>query len=258
MPSLRHGVSVTFVLGISLICVRPAGAASSSSRTFEAHGVKIHYLVAGSGEPVVLIHGWHSSADINWRLNGVFTDLAQDHEVIAFDLPGHGRSDKPEADEAYGLQMVDDVVLLLDHLKIQKAHVVGYSMGGMVVAKLLAMHPERVLSGLIGGMGWFREGSGIQWVWGQMGAHDKKPDAAFVRNVAKLALTEAELKRITLPVQVLVGAQDPVKDMYIAQLRPVRKDWPIVEIADAGHFNCIMKPEFRRAIGDWVRKNAQS
>ncbi|MDR3633276.1 MAG: alpha/beta hydrolase [Isosphaeraceae bacterium] len=259
MVGLRRGGSACLMLGISLLCGRPGGAAEPASRVFDAREVKIHYVVAGEGEPVVLIHGLHSSADVNWRLTGVFGDLARNHQVIALDLPGHGRSDKPEGDDAYGLQLVDDVVLLLDHLRIRKAHVVGYSVGGMVAAKLLATHPERVSSGLIGGMGWFREGSGLQRVWERMGQRDRSPStAAFLRGVGKLALTEDELKRIKVPVEVLVGDRDPINRMYVAPLRPLRHDWPVVEIEDAGHINCIMKPQFREAIAAWVGKNTKA
>lgn len=247
------------VLGLILLPAAGSSAAEPVSRTFDARGVKIHYLVAGKGEPVVLIHGLHSSADVNWRLTGVFNDLAKDHQVIAIDLPGHGASDKPERDDAYGLQVVEDIVLLLDHLKIPKAHVVGYSVGGMVAAKLLAAHPERVSSGLIGGMGWFREGSGLQRVWERMGARDsRRTPASFIRGVGKLALSEEELKGIRVPVEVVVGDRDPVNRMYVAPLRPVRRDWPVVEVEDAGHVNCVMKSQFRTAIADWVRQNTKS
>ena len=78
--------------------------------------------------------------------------------MIALDLPGHGGSDKPEKPEAYGPQMAEDVVLLMDHLKIKKAHIVGYSLGGMITVKLLTLHPDRVLSATVGGMGWVQDG----------------------------------------------------------------------------------------------------
>src|SRR5438046_3215341 len=103
-----------------------------NSEYFDAQGVKIHYLVAGQGEPVVLIHGLNASAEINWNLPGVVAELTKDHHVIALDLRGHGRSDKPQGEDAYGLAVVEDVVHLLDHLHIQRAHIVGYSLGGMV------------------------------------------------------------------------------------------------------------------------------
>src|SRR5215470_4935531 len=94
---------------------------------FDVNGVKIHYIVEGKGEPVVLIHGLYSSAAINWQLPGTVRKLSKNYQVIALDLPGHGDSDKPDNPDAYGLQMVEDVIRLLDHLKIQKAHIVGYS-----------------------------------------------------------------------------------------------------------------------------------
>jgi pimeloyl-ACP methyl ester carboxylesterase len=199
-----------------------------------------------------------SSADINWKLTGVVRDLAKDHRVIAFDLPGHGRSDKPAREEAYGLQMAEDVVLLLDHLKVKKAHVVGYSLGGMVAVKLTARHPDRVASCLVGGMGWFREGSGLQRLWGRMPAREGAgPPPEFTRTVAQLAVTEQELKGIKVPVEVLVGDRDPVKQLYVAPLQRVRKDWPVVLVEDAGHFDCIVKQQFRDEIGRWVRKHSR-
>jgi pimeloyl-ACP methyl ester carboxylesterase len=176
-------------------------------------------------------------------------DMAQDHRVIALDLPGHGRSDRPDKDAAYGLRLVEDVVLLLDHLKIEKAHVVGYSIGGMVALKLVATLPDRVLSATICGMGWFREGSSLQKSWDQIPARSgRRTPPAFIRGVSKLALTEGELKKIDVSVEILVGDRDPMKRLYVAPLRPKRPDWPVVEIADAGHINCIIKKPFRREL----------
>jgi len=86
-------------------------AEETRSRSFDAKGVKIHFLVEGKGEPVVLIHGLYSSAQINWRMTGIVAELAEDHQVIAFDMPGHGRSDRPENEDAYGHQIVEDVLI---------------------------------------------------------------------------------------------------------------------------------------------------
>jgi pimeloyl-ACP methyl ester carboxylesterase len=237
----------------------PTRAADApASRTFDARGVKLHYLIAGRGPAVVLIHGLHSSAEINWHLNGVLGELAKDHTVIAFDLPGHGRSDKPEGDEAYGLRLVEDVVMLLDELKIKQAQVVGYSLGGMVAMKLMVEHPERVSAGLLGGMGWLRDGSALQRFWDQLPSREGgRTPAAFVRNVSKLAVTEEEVKRIRIPVEIVVGDRDPVKRLYVVPLERIRPDWPVVEIEGAGHLSCIVKPPFRDAVAAWVRRNAQ-
>lgn len=237
-------------------CLRAADEPASHS--FDAKGVKIHYLTQGKGEPVVLVHGLHSSAEINWNKTGVIDDLAKDHLVIALDMPGHGKSDRPEKEEAYGVQIVDDVALLLDHLKIKKAHVVGYSLGGMVTVKFMARHPDRVLSGTVGGMGWLKEGGPLQKVWEKMGAKEGgRTPAAFVKSVGHLAVTEDELKKIDAPVRVIVGARDPVKKLYVEPLRPVRKDWAVVEIEGAGHLDCVVKKQFREEVAGWVRKNTK-
>ncbi len=249
-------VLVLSLIALGFPAVLPAD--EPASQTFEAKGVKLHYLIQGRGEPVVLIHGLHSSAELNWQLPGVFGELAKDHQVIALDLPGHGRSDKPTKEDAYGLQVVEDLILLLDHLKIKKAHIVGYSLGGMVAVKLMATHPDRVLSGTVGGMGWFREGSALQKVWARMPARDgARTPTAFVQSIGKLAVTEDELKKIEVPVKVLVGDRDPVKRLYVLPLQQSRKDWPVVEIEDAGHINCILKKQFKDEVAGWVRKNTR-
>lgn len=225
-------------------------------RTFDAQGVKLHFLVEGEGEPVVLIHGLHSSAEINWRKPGIVGALAKDHQVIALDLPGHGRSDKPAREDAYGLALASDVILLLDHLKLKQAHIVGYSLGGMVAMKVTTEHPERVLSLTLGGMGWLREGSRLQDVWERMPAREGgRTPAECIHSIGKLAVTEEEVQKVTVPTTIIVGDRDPVNRLYVTPLRALRKDWPVVEIADAGHLNCIVKPKFSEEVVAWIRKN---
>lgn len=224
--------------------------------SFDSNGVKINYSIKGTGEPVILIHGWHSSGLINWTLPGVVDLLAKDHRVICPDMPGHGFSDKPTNESAYGLELVEDIVRLMDHLKIEKAHMVGYSMGGIITAKLMTKHPERVLSGTLGGMGWLREGSFEQKVFA--GAEsDKQAAAICFRSLAKLALSEDEIKSIKVPVMVLCGDHDVVKRLYVEPLKSVRKDWLVVGIKDAGHLTCVMKPQFKEEIATWVAKQTK-
>lgn len=224
--------------------------------SFSANGVRIHYSVQGKGEPAVLIHGLHASGDINWRLAGIAAALAKDHQVIAIDLPGHGNSDKPSGEAAYGAQMVEDVVLLMDHLKIKKAHIVGYSLGGMVALKFLADHPDRAISGTLGGMGWMKEGGMMLRVWRRLPAKEEsRTPAACIASIGKLAISEEQLRSIKTPVIVLVGDRDPVKRLYVAPLETERKDWKVIEIPDAGHLSCIMKKEFSDELVKWVNKN---
>jgi pimeloyl-ACP methyl ester carboxylesterase len=229
------------------------------AQTFDSDGVKLSYCVQGKGEPVVLIHGWLSDARINWALPGTSGLLAKDYQVIALDVRGHGRSDKPTKEDAYGPELVEDVVRLLDHLKIKKAHIVGYSMGGIIAASFIAKHPDRALSGTLGGMGWLKEGDIAQKGFAQIAKNDPNADAHAIcgRSLARLALTEEEIKSVKVPVTVLVGDQDDlIKKLYVEPLEKVRKDWPVIEIKDANHFTCILKQQFREEIASWLQKNA--
>jgi len=239
---------VTVLVFASVLICRYVSSAALESDFFDAKGVKIHYLIEGTGEPVVLIHGLDSSAAINWEMPGTIDALAKDHLVVALDLPGYGQSDKPVEASAYGRQWVEDVILLLDHLKIEKAHIVGYSMGGMVALKLIAEHPDRVLSGTLGGMGWLPEDSFLQKIW----AHMRSVSA---RGVSELALTETELKSIRVPVEILVGDRDPMRQLYVVRLQKVRGDWSVVEIQNAGHLNCIFKKQFIDELEKWLDLN---
>jgi pimeloyl-ACP methyl ester carboxylesterase len=240
--------NIVGLLGVVCIVavVGRLNADEPTAHTFNADGVQIRYLTQGTaGSPVVLIHGLHSSADMNWRLPGAMAALAKEHRVIALDLPGHGQSDKPDNEKSYGLAMVADVKLLLDQLKIDKAHIVGYSMGGMVAMKFIALHPDRTSTGVLGGMGWLKEGSRLQQFWERIPDRDgARTPTACTRSLAKLALSEDELKSVKTPMTIVVGDRDPVRRLYVAPLETVRKDWPVVEIAGAGHITCIAKREF--------------
>ena len=123
---------------------------SPGSQFFRSNGARIHYIEAGSGEPVVLLHGNTGSLE-QWLESGVFQDLAQDYRAIAFDARAHGKSDKPHDPSAYGLEVALDILRLLDHLEIERAHIIGYSMGARVVGSFMISHPERFLSAILGG-----------------------------------------------------------------------------------------------------------
>jgi len=107
--------------------------------------VKIHYTDRGKGEPIVLLHGGTSSLD-SWVRAGVVANLEKDFRVIAFDARGSGRSSKPHDPKAYGRQQALDVPRLLDALKLDRAHIVGFSLGSSTVAQLLTLAPQRFLT----------------------------------------------------------------------------------------------------------------
>lgn len=147
-----------FALVLVAASTSAAVAVQPTDGYFTAHdGVKIHYLEAGNkhgpGAPVVLIHGYTGTALGNWFTNGLADALVDRHWVVAIDCRGHGKSDKPHDPGKYGPQMARDVIELMDHLKIQKAHIGGYSMGGFITGQLLATHPERFITATFGGSG---------------------------------------------------------------------------------------------------------
>jgi pimeloyl-ACP methyl ester carboxylesterase len=113
--------------------------------------VKIHYLTAGTtGSWVVLIHGYSDNADRMWFRTGIAPALAKNHRIVALDNRNHGKSDKPQPG---GSGKAQDVVELMDHLKIDRAHIHGYSMGGGMTGQLLAMIPQRFITAGFGGSG---------------------------------------------------------------------------------------------------------
>ena len=114
-------------------------------------GVKIHYLLTGnSGSWVVLIHGYSDNAQRMWYTTGIAPEIAKHHRVVAIDNRNHGKSDKPQPG---GSGKAQDTVELMDHLKIQRAHIHGYSMGGGIVGQLLGMIPDRFITAGFGGSG---------------------------------------------------------------------------------------------------------
>ncbi len=227
------------------------GGLPAAAEEFDSKGVKIHYVVEGKGEPVVLIHGLTSSAAMNWELPGTVRLLSPKYQVIAFDCRGHGQSGKPTGEDQYGVEMVEDVTRLLDHLKIEKAHVVGYSMGGMIAMKFIVLHPERVKSGVLGGMGWLKSGSPLEKFWEKMpGREEGHPPTACLHGLSQLGVTEDEVKAVKAPVSMIAGDHDPCRKLYIEPLLKVRSDWPLTTVEGAGHLTCVAKEAFRDAVKD--------
>jgi pimeloyl-ACP methyl ester carboxylesterase len=118
-------------------------------------GMKLHYAKLGTmGTPVILIHGSGGAAR-TWLENGVAQALAKTHVVIVANMRGHGLSQGPRDGD-----MPLDVIELMDHLKIDRAHIHGFSMGGAILAQLMARVPQRIVTAAFGGSG-VREPEGI-------------------------------------------------------------------------------------------------
>jgi pimeloyl-ACP methyl ester carboxylesterase len=221
----------------------------------------------------VLIHGFSSTLDANWSNPGIIDKLSKDFRVIALDCRGHGKSDKPHDAASYGVNMIEDVTRLLDHLAIRKAHIVGYSMGGAITGKFIAMHPDRVISAVFGGsaprMGWsaqnerdseelaasLESGQGMrplilrlappnepkpsdeaiaQQSRAALGRNDALALAAVQRGNKAQAVTVAEIKALRMPLLAVIGGADPIK-AGVEAFKQLKPELTVVVIDGATH-----------------------
>ncbi len=105
------------------------------------NGIKVYYEVYGEGKPLVLLHGAFMTIEMNW--GQLIPELSKTRKVIAIEMQGHGHT--PFSDRKLDLAtMASDVVGVMDHLKVDSADVVGYSMGGSVSYQLIIQNPKRV------------------------------------------------------------------------------------------------------------------
>ena len=110
------------------------------------NGLNMYYEVHGSGEPVVLLHGAFMTITNNWA--GWIGELSKTRKVIAIEMQGHGRTADIPRDITYE-NLADDVAALLDYLKIPRADLIGYSMGGAVAMECAIRHPDKVRKAVI-------------------------------------------------------------------------------------------------------------
>ncbi|WP_208434221.1 alpha/beta fold hydrolase [Bartonella taylorii] len=124
-------------------------------RFFEYDALRFAYREEGQGTPILLIHGFGSSARVNWYSTGWFRTLTEaGYRVIALDNRGHGDSVKSYDPSFYTPQaMASDAVRLLQHLELSKVHVMGYSMGARISAFMALLYPTHVHSVIFGGLG---------------------------------------------------------------------------------------------------------
>jgi pimeloyl-ACP methyl ester carboxylesterase len=123
------------------------------------NGLKMYYEVHGSGDPVVLLHGSFMTITNNWT--PWIGELSKTRKVIAVEMQGHGRTADIKRDFSFE-HLADDVAALLDHLKIPRADLIGYSMGGGVAMQCAIRHPEKVrkvvgISAVFRHDGWVKE-----------------------------------------------------------------------------------------------------
>jgi len=107
----------------------------------DVNGIKICYEILGKGDPILLVHGFGSKKE-SWIAQ--FKPLSEHFKVIRFDNRGAGKSDRPKG--VYTMEVfADDIAGLMDYLEIAKAHIIGWSLGGMIVQNFVIKYPERVI-----------------------------------------------------------------------------------------------------------------
>jgi len=123
--------------------------------SFHNGAVEIAYLDEGQGEPIVLIHGFASSKNVNWVYPRWVSELTKNgRRAIALDLRGHGESSKPYDPAQYGIAtLAGDVTALMDHLGVERADLMGYSLGARITGWLAYAQPQRLRSAIFGGLG---------------------------------------------------------------------------------------------------------
>lgn len=246
---------------------------------FDHDGFRLAYRQDGAGDPVLLIHGFASSSLVNWVSPGWFRVLTEaGYRVIAIDNRGHGLSTKShDRDDYTPSQMAGDAAALLDHLGIEKAHVMGYSMGARISAFLALEHSERVHSLVFGGLGiGMVTGAGdwepieaalladdpatITHPRGQMFrkfADQTKSDrlalAACVMTSKEL-VPAAAIARIMQPVLVAVGTTDDIAGdaQELADLLPNGR---ALEIPGRDHMLAVGDKVYKKGVLEFLAEN---
>lgn len=237
--------------------------------SFHNGAVEIAYLDEGEGDPIVLVHGFASSKNVNWVYPTWVSELKKvGRRVIALDNRGHGDSGKLYDPAQYEVAiMAGDVLALLDHLRISRADIMGYSLGARMTAVLALSHPQRLRAAILGGIGiGMIEGGGpgenvalaleapsLEDVTDPVGRtfrafadqtrSDRRALAACLRGSRRL-MTPEEAAAIQVPVLIAVGTSDEIAGSAQA-LGAIIPGAEVLDIPNRDHM---------RAVGDKVYK----
>ncbi len=237
--------------------------------SFHNGAVEIAYLDEGEGDPILLVHGFASTKNVNWVYPTWVSELKKNgRRVIAFDNRGHGDSAKLYDAGAYEIgTMAGDIGALMDHLEIERADVMGYSLGSRMTALLAQSQPQRLRSAIFGGIGiGLIEGGGpgenvaaaleaasLEDVTDPVGRtfrafadqtrSDRLALAACLRGSRRL-MTREQAASITVPVLIAVGTADEIAGSADA-LGQIITGAQVLNIPNRDHM---------RAVGDKVYK----
>ncbi|HEX2215418.1 MAG TPA: alpha/beta hydrolase [Xanthobacteraceae bacterium] len=247
---------------------------------FHNGAVEIAYLDEGDGEPIVLVHGFASTKEVNWVQPGWVAALTRaGHRVIALDNRGHGQSSKLyDAVDYHTAKMAGDVRALLDHVGLSRADVVGYSMGARIGAYFALVAPERVRSIILGGLGVrLVDGVGLPQeiadaleapsldavkdpqgrmfrTFAEQTKSDLKALAACIRG-SRQVLTRTQAASLRLPLLIAVGTRDDVAGSAheLAALIPNSK---VLDIPNRDHMLAVGDKVFKAGVLAFLEERA--
>jgi pimeloyl-ACP methyl ester carboxylesterase len=239
---------------------------------FEHDGVEIAFLDEGQGEPIILVHGFASTAQVNWVHPGWIATLTRaGRRVIALDNRGHGASSKLHDPAAYhSARMAEDIRALLDHLALHRADVMGYSMGARISAFFALAHAQRLRRAVFGGLGiHLVRGAGLPEniaealeapsladvhdptgrmfrAFAERTRSDLTALAACARG-SRQTLTREEMASIRAPVLVAVGSKDVIAGSphELAELMPHGR---ALDIPGRDHMLAVGDKAFKQAV----------
>lgn len=284
--------AINLIVLLGTLFVGQASPAVAQDKFFKSDDVRIRYVDQGSGEPVVLLHGNGGLIEF-WVNTGVMPALGKSHRVIAMDLRGYGKSDKPHEPSAYGSRMGDDVVRLLDYLGVQKTHVVGFSLGARITSWLIVNHPARLISATLGASTYHVDSPTQREAWEALAQaaarggptaadimrgnpslteaqatrfaaaraklNDPHAIAAVYRGYPGLAITEEALGSTRVPVLHIVGSLDTARLPASRRLKETvlpSVEFVIVEGAThLGSSGLIRHSEFVDAVAGFLARN---
>ncbi len=247
-------------------------------RSFDSDGVEIAYFDEGEGEPILLIHGFASNAQVNWVYTGWVQSLKADgRRVVALDNRGHGQSAKPHDPSAYPAPvMAEDARRLLDRLGLGRADVMGYSMGARITAFLALNHPDRVRSAIFGGLGiGMIRGVGAPEpiaealeaadpaaiadpvaqsfrAFADQTRSDRLALAACIR-ASRQTITPELAARISVPVLVAVGTKDSIAGSA-AELAALIPGAEALDIPNRDHMLAVGDRTYKAGVLEFLRK----
>jgi pimeloyl-ACP methyl ester carboxylesterase len=225
------------IILIILLLLTGSVKANKDSAYVNVNGLKMYYEVYGEGKPIVLLHGSFMNIAMNW--SQVIPVLARTHKVIVPEMQGHGHTkDIPRAMSCEA--MADDVSALLQHLKVDSADILGYSLGGCIAFQVAVRHPEQVrrlviLSATYASNGWWPDveasfktmnaeifkGSPIEQAYISYG-NDPAKFSAWVMKILSIDDKPYDwapaVKQIKAPIFMLIGDVDGVRYEHALEL----------------------------------------